>query len=76
MAKGLTMKKRVRALLLMKDITCAGLAREVGVSRTWVSLVVNGHKRSVRLRKVIADAIGAEVGDLWPSDGNGRKPKE
>ena len=66
------MKKKIRALLLMKDTTCAELAREVGVSRTWVSLVVNGHKRSDRIRKVVAQRLGVAVSDLWPN-GDGHK---
>ena len=65
------MKKKIRALLLMKDITCAELAREVGVSRTWISLVVNGHEKSKRIRKIVAHRLGLKVEDLWPSNGNG-----
>lgn len=60
------MNKKIRALLLMKDITCASLARELGVSRTWISLVVNGHQKSSRIRKAIAHRLGKNIKELWP----------
>ena len=69
------MKKKIRALLLMQDITCAELAREVGVTRTWIPLVVNGHKRSRRIRRIVAKRLGMKVEDLWPANGNGHKER-
>ncbi|WP_164994774.1 helix-turn-helix domain-containing protein [Candidatus Kuenenia stuttgartiensis] len=59
------MRKKIRARLLMKDITLAEIARGLGVSRTWVSLVVNGHKKSPRIQRAIADALGVSYESLW-----------
>lgn len=66
--------KKIRALLLLENITCAELTKELGVSRTWISLVVNGHKKSNRIRKAIAYRLGKKVEDLWPSNGKGTTP--
>lgn len=59
------MGKKIRARLLMKGITLAEIARGLGVSRTWVSLVVNGHKKSRRIQEAIADALGVSYESLW-----------
>lgn len=59
------MRKKIRARLLMKDITLAEIARDLGVSRTWVSLVVNGHKKSRRIQAAIASALGVPYESLW-----------
>ena len=49
----------------MKDITLAEIARDLGVSRTWVSLVVNRHKKSRRIQEAIANALGVSYESLW-----------
>lgn len=67
------MDKRIRALLLLKNITSADIARELGVSRTWMSLVVNGHKKSDRIRKNIANKLSMTVEELWPANDKGQK---
>lgn len=41
------------------------LARAIGRSRTWVSLVLNGHKKSIATRRAIAEALNVPYVKLW-----------
>ena len=54
------MKKSIKILNL------AEVARRMGISRTFVSLVVNGHKTSRPVAKYIEGLLGAEPGSLFP----------
>lgn len=60
----------IKSLLVLKGTSITEIARTAGVSREWVSLVVNGHKNSKRIRKAIAAAVGKSVEDLWPNGSN------
>jgi len=64
MAKKTT--RKIKALMILKGITGVQLAKDLGVSRTWLSLVINGHHRTRRTREAIAKALGKKVTDLWP----------
>lgn len=59
---------KIRALMILKGVTNVTIARRTGVSETWVSLVICGHERSVRIRKAIAEMIGVAVEELWPEE--------
>lgn len=60
--------REIKALMMMKGITSASIAKKVGVTRTWVSLVLTGKRNSPRIRKAIAKAIGWPVEKLWPEE--------
>ncbi|MBI5205089.1 MAG: hypothetical protein HZA11_09245 [Nitrospirae bacterium] len=47
-------------------INITALAKRIGRTRTWVSLVVNGHEESPVTRELIASALGVTVNELWP----------
>lgn len=47
----------IRALLVLKGISGAEIAREVGVHRSTIFKVIDGVTKSVRLRKAIAEAL-------------------
>ncbi len=49
-------------------INITELARTIGKTRTWVSLVLHGHKKSTTTRKAIASALGVRVEELWPNN--------
>ncbi len=66
------MTKEIKKLLIDQEITIVELARRIGKSRTWTSLVINGNMRSPATRSLIARALGKRVQDLWPED-NGNK---
>lgn len=59
------MNRKVKALMVLKGVKNLDIAREMHVSKTWVSLVLCGHKRSDRIRKAIADAVGMDVEEVW-----------
>lgn len=60
--------RKIRALMVLKNVTNVQIAKYEGVSETYVSLVINGHRRGPRIRKAIARALGMRVEDLWPSE--------
>lgn len=66
-------RKKVRMAFIEKGICGAEIARKLGITRFAISKTLTGEIKAYRIRKAIADAIGAEVGDLWPTKGNGHK---
>jgi lambda repressor-like predicted transcriptional regulator len=57
---------RIRVLMMQKGLNGAKIARQIGVTRQAINGVINLRWKSVRIRKVIAEAIGVKVTDLWP----------
>ena len=62
--------RQIKALIVLNGTSLTEIARTTGVTRQWVSMVVNGHKKSKRVRKAIAVAVGKSVEELWPNGGN------
>lgn len=67
------LKKKVRtdkiailSLMLEKGIRQNDLAKQIGVSNTAICLELNGHHASERVRIKIADALGVDVGKIFP----------
>jgi lambda repressor-like predicted transcriptional regulator len=60
--------KYIKSQMMLNDVTLVGIARKLKVSRTWVSLVLNEHAESPRVRKAIAEALGKQEKDLWPEE--------
>ncbi len=58
--------REIKALMMLNNITNASIAKKGKVTRTWVSLVLNNRRRSSRIRKLIAKAVGKPVHELWP----------
>ena len=52
--------------MVLKGITGAAVARELGVTRGAVNAVIGGHWRSPRVEAAIARALKVRVSDLWP----------
>lgn len=59
------MNRKVKSLMILKGVTGLEIARKAGVTPTWVSLVINRHKKSRRIQGVIADALGVSYESLW-----------
>lgn len=59
--------REIKALMMLKGITSASIAKKGKVTRTWVSLVLNNRRRSTRIRKLIAKAVGRPMHELWPA---------
>ncbi len=64
---------RIKALMKVHHVTGRSIARALGVSFTWVSLVINGHKESARVKKAIARAMGMTYSDVWPNNNNNHR---
>lgn len=59
-----TAGKKIRAVMILRGITGAELARRINVTRTAINMVVEGRRQTPRLRKFIAKEVGFPV-DLW-----------
>lgn len=60
--------KEIKVSIIRSGTTITEIARDIGVSREWVSRVVNGHSASGRIREGIALAVGKGVKELWPNN--------
>jgi DNA-binding XRE family transcriptional regulator len=63
------MKKKIKILLIQKDIKQADIARKLGVSSVAVCNVIKGACESRRIKWAIARELGKRVEDLWPDNG-------
>lgn len=51
--------------MALKGIKGVDIARQLGVSRVTVSVVITGKGKSRRIQKAIADALGVKYESLW-----------
>lgn len=60
--------KRVKIMLMERDISQAQIARDLGISRAAVygSVFDFPRKRSLRIQRHIAQLLGKDVCELWP----------
>lgn len=56
-----------KAELVRLGLTQAGIARDHGVKRAHLHLVLMGVRRSERIEQAIADAIGRPVDEVFPA---------
>jgi lambda repressor-like predicted transcriptional regulator len=59
--------QKIKIELIKRNITCADIARKIGVHRSAITHTVNGRLSSYRLQQAIADSIKIPVHELWPS---------
>lgn len=67
----------LKIALMRAGVSLSQVARQVGVRRQSVYLVVNGRAVSHRIRQAIAEAVGMDLKRIWPSTylyGGPRKP--
>lgn len=59
----------IEIIIAMKraNVSQADIARDVGVTRQSVNLIVHGRATSHRIRQAIADAIHKDIKWIWPS---------
>jgi lambda repressor-like predicted transcriptional regulator len=57
---------RIKSALALRGATLSSIARDLGVAPGTVSIVSRGYRRSRRIEKAIADALGGSPEDLWP----------
>lgn len=66
----MTLRQKIKIELIKRNIPAAEIGRRMGVSRQAIYQTVDGIIKSRRLRRAIAEAIGAKIEDLWPTNGN------
>jgi len=67
-----TIQKKIKKLLIDRDISGSILARECGVTRWAIYQVFAGRTKSPRLRQHIAARLGTTPGRLWPRESRDR----
>jgi lambda repressor-like predicted transcriptional regulator len=56
----------IKIELLKAGISIRQLARQEGVSHTAMSYTIHGVNKGLRLRKVVAQALGKRIEEIWP----------
>lgn len=64
-------KINVRALLVARNIKQVDIAERYHFGRAEVNKVINGKRRTLRIREAIAQELGMTVHDLWGGNSNG-----
>jgi len=65
--KDQTSPAQIRAQLIDNGCRPSELAKQLGVSDASVSLVISGKSKSARIADAIAQELGLDKRDLWPS---------
>lgn len=60
------------AALHKKGIPPAQVARNMGVSKAHVSMIIHSTSKSYRIARYIADQIGRDLEEIWPGQYNDR----
>ena len=68
MTNAIDTSRLLKDLLRLNHTSYAQIARQLGVSRTAVSLVASGRSNSERVRQAIAEASGLTVAQIWQDD--------
>jgi predicted regulator of amino acid metabolism with ACT domain len=64
----LKVSKKVKIMMIDKELTGADIARKAGVDRSAINHVIANRSKSPRLRKIIAESLNASVEELWPPE--------
>ena len=67
MEVSVAMKKEIKIALIEQDLTVEKLARKTRYSKLHLYHVISGRSESLRVKKVIALALGKEFRELWPN---------
>lgn len=57
---------KIKGALGLKGLTLSDIARQLDVTPSTVSIVSRGFRRSTRIERAIADALGLNFSELWP----------
>lgn len=59
-------KKLIKALLILKGIEkYEDLAKQFGITKKYLELIINGHRKGVKYRKKIAEFLGVAYEAIW-----------
>lgn len=56
---------QIKSLMALHEVTGTQIARDLGYTKTWISLVINKKRRSVKVQKAIAKAIRKPYSEVW-----------
>lgn len=59
------MNNKVKSMMVLKGVSQRDICRDLHVAPATVSLIVSGKKKSRRIRRAIAAALGASYESLW-----------
>lgn len=59
------MNRKVKAILIRRNIKQTEIAKELGIKRCTVSGVINGHTDSKRIKEYIAKRVNMDYEKLW-----------
>lgn len=62
------MNKKLKKLLIDRNMTVTSLAKEMGVNRSWLSSVINGHFKAYYIRIKISRFLNVPYEELWEYD--------
>jgi len=63
-----SVRKKIRIAMIEKELTGSEIARRIGVHRTSINRIINGKRKSLRIRKALANALDLKEADLWPEE--------
>lgn len=56
----------IKSELVLRKITATDLAKQIGVSRPFVSMTIAGDRKTRRIQEAIAKAIGKPIEEVFP----------
>jgi len=60
-----TNPQKIKGLLLLKGLTLKEIRKELGISKVYLSHVINGRRYGKRVREFIAKKLNMSYHDLW-----------
>jgi DNA-binding XRE family transcriptional regulator len=57
--------KKIKMLLIKKDLTQSAIARKIGVTPKYVNHVIQGIRKNRRMRVLIARELGCKVSQIF-----------
>jgi transcriptional regulator with XRE-family HTH domain len=66
----------IKSRLALKRMTLVELAGSMGVTVRMVLYVINGERKSTRMREMLASILGTTVERLWGKDGKEKKQRQ
>ncbi|MBT9554641.1 MAG: helix-turn-helix domain-containing protein [Myxococcales bacterium] len=66
--------REIKAAMVLAGVSLTRIARELGVSKGFVSQVVSGHRRTLRVQKAISASIGRFVEEVFPTEAGSVRP--
>ena len=67
------MNKKLKKLLIDHNMTVTSLAKEMGINRSWLSLIINGHFKAYHIRIKISRLFNVPYEELWECDSDNER---